>query len=146
MPIESTIMVAIPEIDGATSPTVFGGRIAGDSACQGCDRNCQSRQPAMPATPATNGLKAQATVNVGFGKASGPMTACAERTEHLADRVARLVTLRRSERAERRLAVVLFNFPPNAGATGTAAYLSVFESVFNTLQAAQGRRLHGRRT
>jgi magnesium chelatase subunit H len=134
MPIESTIMVAIPEIDGATSPTVFGGRIAGDSACQGCDRNCQSRQPAMPATPATNGLKAQATVNVGFGKASGPMTACAERTEHLADRVARLVTLRRSERAERRLAVVLFNFPPNAGATGTAAYLSVFESVFNTLK------------
>ena len=25
--------------------------------------------------------------------------------------------------------MVLFNFPPNAGATGTAAYLSVFESL-----------------
>jgi magnesium chelatase subunit H len=30
---------------------------------------------------------------------------------------------------------VLFNFPPNAGNTGTAAYLSVFESLFNVLRA-----------
>jgi magnesium chelatase subunit H len=29
---------------------------------------------------------------------------------------------------------VLFNFPPNAGSVGTAAYLSVFQSLFNTLQ------------
>ena len=31
--------------------------------------------------------------------------------------------------------MVLFNFPPNAGNTGTAAFLAVFESLFNTLQA-----------
>ena len=31
--------------------------------------------------------------------------------------------------------IVLFGFPPNAGAVGTAAYLSVFESLFNTMQA-----------
>ncbi|MFN3607045.1 MAG: cobaltochelatase subunit CobN, partial [Cypionkella sp.] len=30
-------------------------------------------------------------------------------------------------------AIVLYGFPPNAGAVGTAAYLSVFESLFNTL-------------
>jgi magnesium chelatase subunit H len=30
---------------------------------------------------------------------------------------------------------VLFNFPPNAGASGTAAYLSVFASLHNTLKA-----------
>jgi magnesium chelatase subunit H len=51
--------------------------------------------------------------------------------------VARLVTLRRSERAQRKLACVIFNFPPNAGNTGTAAFLSVFESLFNTLTALQ---------
>ena len=51
----------------------------------------------------------------------------------LAARVAKLVALRRSERAERKLAIVLFNFPPNSGATGTAAYLSVFESLHHTL-------------
>jgi len=43
--------------------------------------------------------------------------------------------LRRSERAKRRVAMVIFNFPPNAGNTGTAAYLGVFESLFNTMQA-----------
>ena len=58
-----------------------------------------------------------------------------ERAATLASRVARLVSLRRAERAERRIAVVLFNFPPNAGSTGTAAYLAVFESLHNTLQA-----------
>ena len=30
---------------------------------------------------------------------------------------------------------MLFNFPPNAGNTGTAAFLSVFESLHNTLIA-----------
>jgi magnesium chelatase subunit H len=58
-----------------------------------------------------------------------------ERATMLASRVARLVSLRRSERAERRVAIVLFNFPPNAGSTGTAAYLAVYESLLNTMRA-----------
>ncbi|RYY63976.1 MAG: magnesium chelatase, partial [Comamonadaceae bacterium] len=36
---------------------------------------------------------------------------------------------------ERRIAAVVFNFPPNAGNTGTAAHLAVFESLYNTLAA-----------
>ena len=32
---------------------------------------------------------------------------------------------------------MLFNFPPNAGATGTAAFLAVFESLHATLQRLQ---------
>ena len=48
-------------------------------------------------------------------------------------RISRL--LRRSERAARKIAIVLFNFPPNAGNTGTAAYLSVFESLHRVLLA-----------
>ena len=52
----------------------------------------------------------------------------------LTARVERLVRLRDKPRAERKLAIVLFNFPPNAGSVGTAAYLSVFQSLFNTLQ------------
>jgi magnesium chelatase subunit H len=35
-------------------------------------------------------------------------------------------------------AIVLFNFPPNAGNTGTAANLSVFESLYNTLSRLRG--------
>jgi len=57
-----------------------------------------------------------------------------ERINVLADRATRLVSLKRSERKDRKLGVVLFNFPPNAGAVGTAAYLSVFESLLNTLK------------
>ncbi|MGF1553822.1 MAG: magnesium chelatase subunit H [Paracoccaceae bacterium] len=112
-PVENTIMVAIPELDGATNPTVFGGRSEGAGLpCQGCERQC-----------------------VFAPKTAREMHACPERAERLAARTARLVRLRRKARAERRVAVVLFNFPPNAGASGTAAYLSVWRSLHNTLAA-----------
>ncbi|MEM9863263.1 MAG: magnesium chelatase subunit H, partial [Myxococcota bacterium] len=44
----------------------------------------------------------------------------------------------RKARAERDVAIVLFDFPPNSGATGTAAFLAVFESLFETLRAMKG--------
>jgi magnesium chelatase subunit H len=119
LPVESTIMVAIPELDGATSPTVFGGRAGPVGvACKGCHHACTF----------TASDSAQ------------DMHSCPERATMLAARVSRLVALRRSERAQRRVAVVVFNFPPNAGNVGSAAYLSVFESMFHTLAAmkAQG--------
>jgi magnesium chelatase subunit H len=100
MPVEATMMVAIPELDGAIWPMTFGGR---SSAAPGLGRR--------------------------------DMAAHDERAGTLADRVARLVDLRRVERSERRLAVVLFGFPPNGGSTGTAAYLSVYASLHNTLRA-----------
>ena len=113
MPVETTIMVAIPELDGATGPMVFGGR--SDSAggtCTGCERGCSFPM---------DGARA--------------MHSCVERAEMLASRVAKLVALRHAKRADRKVGVVLFNFPPNAGNTGTAAYLSVFESLYRTLAA-----------
>ena len=96
-PVEATMMVAIPELDGATAPMVFGGRSAG-------------------------------------GSESRDMAVHPERTARLAERVARLVSLRARARAERKVAIVLFNFPPNAGATGTAAFLSVWDSLHRVLQ------------
>ena len=99
MPVEATMMVAIPELDGATGAMVFGGR---------------------------------SELSAG-GKSD--MQAEPERVERLADRVARLVSMRYTPIAERKVAIVLFNFPPNSGAAGTAAHLSVFESLFNTLSA-----------
>ena len=58
-----------------------------------------------------------------------------ERIDRLADRVHKLVKLRRTAREDRKIGITLFNFPPNSGAMGTAAHLSVFESVLNTLRA-----------
>jgi magnesium chelatase subunit H len=108
-PVETTIMVAIPELDGGILPMTFGGRCGRSEAapCPGCD-----------------------------GKSCGRnMVSHKERATMLAARVSRLVALRRTARAERKIAITLFNFPPNAGAIGTAAYLAVFESLFNTLHA-----------
>ncbi|MGD8354941.1 MAG: magnesium chelatase subunit H [Methyloceanibacter sp.] len=96
LPVETTMMVAIPELDGSTGPIVFGGR--SEKANSQCD---------MQAHP--------------------------ERVEMLAKRVEKLVALRKTARSDRKLGVVLFNFPPNSGATGTAAYLSVWESLHRTL-------------
>lgn len=111
-PVEATMMVAIPELDGAIAPITYGGRCGAKGAgtpCPGCDGiSCATE-----------------------------MQPHRERAAMLAARVAKLVALRRTARAEKRVAVVLFNFPPNAGATGTAAYLSVFESLFRTLRAMQ---------
>ena len=99
-PVEATMMVAIPELDGATAPMVFGGR---------SDRSLDDNSRDMRAHP--------------------------ERANRLAERVEKLIALRKTERAQRKIAIVLFNFPPNAGATGTAAFLGVYASLLNTLKA-----------
>jgi magnesium chelatase subunit H len=114
MPVESTIMVAIPELDGAVSPMVFGGRPgAAGQVCHGCHRACEF-----------HGL--DNTLD---------MVSCPDRAEQLAQRVARLIALRRDPIDQQNIALVVFNFPPNGGSVGTAAHLSVFESLVQTLKA-----------
>lgn len=99
-PIEATMMVAIPELDGAILPMTYGGR-----------------STSVP------------------GEARRDMCVHDERASMLARRVSRLVDLRKTPCSARKLAIVLFNFPPNSGATGTAAYLSVFASLLHILGA-----------
>ncbi|MEM8571216.1 MAG: magnesium chelatase subunit H [Pseudomonadota bacterium] len=102
-PVETTMLIALPEIDGATGPMVIGGRRGAEAGeTQAVDRS---------------------------------MAACEERCTHLAARTEKLARLRRSGAASRKLAIVLYGFPPNAGAVGTAAHLSVFESLFHLLKA-----------
>ncbi|KNG93751.1 cobaltochelatase subunit CobN [Pseudaestuariivita atlantica] len=107
-PIETTMLIALPELDGATVPTVFAGRHGAGHAPEG------ARADAMAPAP--------------------------ERVEALADRVARQARNRRARNADRKVGIVLFGFPPNAGAAGTAAHLDVFASLLNTLRglAEQG--------
>jgi magnesium chelatase subunit H len=108
-PVETTMLIALPEIDGAINPTVFGGRHSVEG-CQGCHLMCD-----------------------GAG-ANKQMSACRERVISLAEKVERIARLRRKQNADKKIGIVLFGFPPNAGAAGTAAYLSVFESLHNTLK------------
>jgi magnesium chelatase subunit H len=112
LPVEATMMVAIPELDGGIWPMTYGGRC-------GCEVPCGNCGDADGAGSARD------------------MRAHPERAGRLAERVARLVALRRSERRDRKVAMVLFSFPPNAGNIGTAAYLGVFQSLHNTLRAME---------
>jgi magnesium chelatase subunit H len=98
-PLQATLQVAIPELDGATNPLVFGGTAK--------DAN-------------------------GTSGASQPIV---DRVEIIAKRVARLVALRRTPKRDRKVAITVFNFPPNAGNTGSAAYIDVFTSLFNVMRA-----------
>ncbi|HWS56143.1 MAG TPA: cobaltochelatase subunit CobN, partial [Pyrinomonadaceae bacterium] len=93
-PVQTGMQVAIPEIDGATEPFVFGG------------------MPAGGAEP----------------------VAVEERCRRLARRLRRWNHLRTAARADVRLGVVIFCFPPNKGNTGTAADLDVFPSLLEILR------------
>ncbi|WP_274542393.1 magnesium chelatase subunit H [Candidatus Oscillochloris fontis] len=53
----------------------------------------------------------------------------------IADRAARRVALRHKPNAQKKLALVIFNYPPNLGNVGTAAYLDVFQSLYELLRA-----------
>ena len=93
-PLQSMMQVAIPELDGAVEPFIFGG----------------------------------------IGSEGEGFQPLSDRVERLADRLARRVALRLKCNAEKRVAITLFSFPPNAGTLGTAAYLDVFASLRRLLQ------------
>ncbi|HWW75756.1 MAG TPA: cobaltochelatase subunit CobN [Pyrinomonadaceae bacterium] len=92
-PVQAGMQVAIPEIDGATEPFVYGG------------------MPAEGVEPV--GLE--------------------ERCARVARRLRRWNRLQTAPRAELKVALVVFCFPPNKGNIGTAADLDVFPSLYEIL-------------
>jgi magnesium chelatase subunit H len=92
-PIQAGMQIAIPEIDGATEPFVYGGL---------------------------------------EGKGQEPV-ALADRCHRIARRLRNWNDLRTLPRADIKIAIVLFCFPPNKGNIGTAADLDVFPSIFDLI-------------
>ncbi|MEM9955392.1 MAG: magnesium chelatase subunit H [Chloroflexota bacterium] len=99
-PMQMAMNIAIPELDGATEPLVYGGPTHG----------------------------------------SDKFVALQSQIDLLVRRIERRIRLSTKTNAEKRLSIVLFNFPPNLGNAGTAAYLDVFVSVHRLLNElkAQG--------
>ena len=91
--LQSVVLYALPELDGAIDPVPLGG-LVGDK-----------------------------------------IYLVPERVQRLTSRVRQWVDLRRQPPAERKIAVVLYGFPPGYGATGTAALLNVPKSLMTFLQA-----------
>jgi magnesium chelatase subunit H len=81
--LQSVILYALPELDGAVDTVPLGGLVGDD------------------------------------------IFLAKERTYALADRLKRWVSLRKKPPSRRKVAVMLYGFPPGVGATGTAALLNV---------------------
>lgn len=96
--LQSVVLYALPELDGAIDPVPLGG-LVGDK-----------------------------------------IYLIPERVQRLTQRINNWIVLRQKPTAERKVAIVLYGFPPGYGATGTAALLNVPKSLIKLLQAmkAQG--------
>ena len=95
-------------------------------------RWCSAAGPAPPASPARAAITAAPS-------GADPQDMHPARAGRHARRPRRPSSSRcaAASARQRKVGIVLFNFPPNAGNTGTAAYLSVFESLYRTLEAMQ---------
>ncbi|GAB6148730.1 magnesium chelatase subunit H [Stetteria hydrogenophila] len=60
-----------------------------------------------------------------------------DRVDKLARRVARWLELRRKPNSEKRVAIVIYNYPPGEENLGSAAYLDTFKSVERILEALE---------
>ncbi|MCT7963500.1 magnesium chelatase subunit H [Laspinema sp. D1] len=58
-----------------------------------------------------------------------------ERVKRLTGRIKSWIELRKTPPADRKIAIILYGFPPGYGATGTAALLNVPRSLLNFLQS-----------
>ncbi|MEO1286332.1 MAG: magnesium chelatase subunit H [Chloroflexota bacterium] len=93
LPMQMAMNIAIPELDGAAEPLVYGGPTAGSDKFIPIERQ----------------------------------------VTHASRRIANRVKLNRKQNQDKKISIVLFNFPPNLGNIGTAAYLDVFVSLYRLL-------------
>jgi len=93
--LQSVVLYALPELDGAIDTVPLGGLVGED------------------------------------------IYLIPERVKRLTGRVKRWIALRQTPPANRRIAIILYGFPPGYGATGTAALLNVPRSLLKLLQALQ---------
>ncbi|NER02973.1 MAG: magnesium chelatase subunit H [Okeania sp. SIO3C4] len=91
--LQSVVLYALPELDGAIDPVPLGGLVGED------------------------------------------IYLIPERVKRLTGRVKNWIKLRQKTPAERKIAVILYGFPPGYGATGTAALLNVPRSLLKFLHA-----------
>ncbi|MGB5900136.1 MAG: magnesium chelatase subunit H [Geitlerinemataceae cyanobacterium] len=91
--LQSVVLYALPELDGAIDPVPLGGLVGED------------------------------------------IYLIPERVKRLTGRVKSWISLRKTPPQQRKIAIVLYGFPPGYGATGTAALLNVGRSLINVLSA-----------
>ncbi|MEG4066272.1 cobaltochelatase subunit CobN [Microcoleus sp. Pol11C2] len=93
--LQSVVLYALPELDGAIDPVPLGGLVGED------------------------------------------IYLVPDRAKRLTSRINNWVKLRRTPPSERKIAIILYGFPPGYGAAGTAALLNVPKSLLNFLHKLQ---------
>lgn len=91
--LQSVVLYALPELDGAIDPVPLGGLVGEE------------------------------------------IYLVPERVKRLTNRVKNWIKLRKTSPSQRKIAIILYGFPPGYGATGTAALLNVPRSLINVLRA-----------
>jgi len=69
--------------------------------------------------------------------ATGKAIALQDRVEAIAQRALKWANLRKKPKLTKKVAITVFSFPPDKGNVGTAAYLDVFGSIYEVMQALQ---------
>ncbi len=93
--LQSVVLYALPELDGAIDPVPLGGLVGED------------------------------------------IYLVPDRAKRLTSRINNWVKLRQTPPSERKIAIILYGFPPGYGAAGTAALLNVPKSLLNFLHKLQ---------
>ncbi len=93
--LQSVVLYALPELDGAIDTIPLGGLVGND------------------------------------------IYLVPERVQRLTGRLQQWINLRRKANAQRKIAILLYGFPPGYGATGTAALLNVPKSLLKLLRSLQ---------
>jgi magnesium chelatase subunit H len=93
--LQSVVLYALPELDGAIDSIPLGGLVGND------------------------------------------IYLIPERVQRLTGRLQQWINLRKTPAPQRKIAILLYGFPPGYGATGTAALLNVPQSLLRLLQALQ---------
>ncbi|KAM7270306.1 hypothetical protein ACFE04_029520 [Oxalis oulophora] len=65
---------------------------------------------------------------------TGKSHALHKRVDQLCTRAIKWGSLKRKTKADKKLAITVFSFPPDKGNVGTAAYLNVFSSIYSVLK------------
>ncbi|KAJ8453336.1 hypothetical protein Cgig2_008220 [Carnegiea gigantea] len=137
-PIQVALQVALPELDGGMEPIVFAGR---DPRTGKKTRMCGLLVICFFLFRLIVSWELVYIKCMSSGAHSwrawhdaGKSHALHKRVEQLCTRAINWAELKRKSKAEKKLAITVFSFPPDKGNVGTAAYLNVFASIFSVLK------------
>ncbi|CAI6005121.1 unnamed protein product [Closterium sp. NIES-64] len=125
--LQSVVLYSLPELDGAIDAIPLGGLVGDGIHLVGWGL----QSVVLYSLPELDG--AIDAIPLG-GLVGDGIHLVPERVRRLTSRLWSWINLRRTARAQRKVALVLYGFPPGVGATGTAALLNVPKSLEALLQ------------